>query len=313
MVQIGISTFEYDTNDIVSEWLYEKRFGEKEHELFVRSRDMIDVSPTRFPEGKGKGDSTNLNRLFLSLVAQLKGEKANSVIGWFRACNVLSGIGGGGCGDLALGMFLEHQDEAMEYFKALQLGFTNLSVRKVDIPQKAFGNAPGYMKTWSGKIQEEGNIYECTTTHNVYGENGLVVGERNLRVERAESAGTRKVMEMSGPIIDALNTGKTLIVDGLDAKLHPLLTRNIALLFMDPERNRHGAQLVFSTHDTNLLDLGMVRRDQIWFAQKDDVESTDIYSLAEFKDGEGKRVRDDRDIRHDYIRGRYGAVPFIGK
>ena len=64
--------FEYDKDEIVSEWLYEKCFGEKEYELFVRSRDMIEVSPKRFPEGEGKEDLTNPNRLFLSLVAQLK-------------------------------------------------------------------------------------------------------------------------------------------------------------------------------------------------------------------------------------------------
>ena len=79
------------------------------------------------------------------------------------------------------------------------------------------------------------------------------------------------------------------------------------------KKNKHGAQLIFATHDTNLLDLDIVRRDQIWFAEKDRVESTDIYSLVEFKDEDGKKVRNDRDIKRDYIRGRYGAIPFIGK
>ncbi|MBR1433682.1 MAG: ATP-binding protein, partial [Bacteroidales bacterium] len=125
--------------------------------------------------------------------------------------------------------------------------------------------------------------------------------------------GTKKVIEMSGLVFDALKKGNTLIVDELDAKLHPLLTRNIVLLFMDPHKNVNGAQLIFATHDTNLLDLDILRRDQIWFAEKDNVESTDIYSLVEFKDGDGKKVRNDRDIKRDYIRGRYGAIPFIGK
>lgn len=97
------------------------------------------------------------------------------------------------------------------------------------------------------------------------------------------------MIEMSGPIFDTLNEGKTLIVNELDAKLHPLLTRNIVLLFMDPQKNQHGAQLIFATHDTNLLDLDIIRRDQIWFAEKDDVEATDIYSLVEFKDENGKK------------------------
>lgn len=89
---------------------------------------------------------------------------------------------------------------------------------------------------------------------------------------------------MSGPIFDTLRLGKVLIVDELDAKLHPLLTRSILQLFMNPETNPHGAQLIFATHDTNLLNLAYLRRDQIWFTEKDKTESTDLYSLLEFKD-----------------------------
>ena len=308
--------FEYTRKEIVSEWLYEKQFGEKEYELFVRSRDLIDVSPRRFPEGESKEDLTNSNRLFLSLVAQLKGEKSNSVMGWFRECNVLSGIDSEGYEAFSLRMFLEHlngADEAQEFFKTLQLGFTRFSVKKVDLPKDALNSAPESIKSQIEKDLTTGNFVEPITTHNVYDENGFVVGERNFHKNQMESEGTKKVIEMSGPIFDTLNEGKTLIVDELDAKLHPLLTRNIVLLFMDSEKNQHGAQLIFATHDTNLLDLEIIRRDQIWFAEKDKVEATDLYSLVEFKDEDGKKVRNDRDIKRDYIRGRYGAIPFIGK
>lgn len=308
--------FEYNKTDIISEWLYEKRFGEKEYELFVRSRDIIEVSPKRFIEGQGKEDLTNSNRLFLSLVAQLKGEKSNSILGWFGECNVLSGIDSEGYEAFTLRMFLEHlngADQAQGFFKTLQLGFTRFSVKKVDIPKEALDSAPRSLRSQLEKDLATGNVVEPITTHNVYDEKGLVIGERNFHKNQMESEGTKKVIEISGPIFDTLNEGKTLIVDELDAKLHPLLTRNIVLLFMDPEKNRHGAQLIFATHDTNLLDLEIIRRDQIWFAEKDKVESTDIYSLVEFKDEDGKKVRNDRDIKRDYIRGRYGAIPFIGK
>lgn len=306
--------FEYNQTEIVSEWLYEKRFGEREHELFMRSRDIIEVSAKAFPEGQGKEDLTNSNRLFLSLVAQLKGEKSNALMGWFKNCNVLSGVDSGGYENFSNKMFLEHLegvDEAQEFFRTLQLGFTNYSVRH--IPENVVNSAPKAVKSKWEKEFETGDIVESITTHSVYDENGLVVGKRNFLKSQMESDGTKKVIEISGPIFDTLNKGKTLIVDELDAKLHPLLTRNIVLLFMDPERNRHGAQLIFATHDTNLLDLEIIRRDQIWFTEKDEVESTDIYSLVEFKDEDGKKVRNDRDIKRDYIRGRYGAIPFIGK
>ena len=308
--------FEYNKTDIVSEWLYEKCLGEKEYELFVRSGDTIEVSQRRFPEGAGKEGLTNSNRLFLSLVAQLKGVKANSVMDWFRDCNVLSGIHSEGYEAYTLKMFLEHLDgaqQAQDFFMTLQLGFTRFSVKKIDIPKDALDNAPESIKSQLEKDMSSGNFVEPLTTHNIYNEDGLVVGVRNFHKNQMESEGTKKVIEMSGPIFNTLNEGKTLIVDELDAKLHPLLTRNIVLLFMNPAINKHGAQLIFATHDTNLLDLGIIRRDQIWFAEKDNVESTDIYSLVEFKYEDGKKVRNDRDIERDYIRGRYGAIPFIGK
>lgn len=308
--------FEYTKKEIISEWLYEKRFGEKEYELFIRSHDIIDVSGKRFPEGLGKVNLTNSNRLFLSLVAQLKGEKSNSVMAWFGDCNVLSGIDSEGYEDFTLRMFLEHlngADEAQDFFNTLQLGFTRFMVKKVDIPKEALESAPDSIKSKLEQDLTSGSFVEPLTTHNVYDENGSVVGERNFHKNQMESEGTKKVIEMSGPIFDTLHDGKTLIVDELDAKLHPLLTRNIVLLFMDPNVNKNGAQLIFATHDTNLLDLEIIRRDQIWFAEKDNVESTDIYSLVEFKDEAGNKVRNDRDIKRDYIRGRYGAIPFIGK
>lgn len=308
--------FEYDKTDIISEWLYEKRFGEREYELFLRSRDVIDVSAKRFSEGKGKEFLTNSNRLFLSLVAQLKGEKSNLVMGWFADCNVVSGINSEVYEAFTLQMFLENLKEAhqaQEFFKTLQLGFTSFSVKETDIPKDILENAPKSLRLQLEKENSIGSMFEPITTHNIYDESGHVVGERNFKKNLMESEGTNKVIEISGPIFDTLNEGKILIVDELDAKLHPLLTRNIVLLFMDPDKNKHGAQLIFATHDTNLLDLSLIRRDQIWFAEKDNVESTDIYSLVEFKDENGNKVRNDRDIKSDYIRGRYGAIPFIGK
>ncbi|ETK09758.1 hypothetical protein T231_08345 [Tannerella sp. oral taxon BU063 isolate Cell 6/7/9] len=155
---------------------------------------------------------------------------------------------------------------------------------------------------------EKGAILELKTFHNIYDESGRIVREQDFHMDKMESEGTKKVIKISGPIFDSLNKGNVLIIDELDAKLHPLLTRNIVLLFMDLNKNNK-AQLIFATHDTNLLDLALVRRDQIWFTEKDRVEATDVYSLVQFKnDDEGHR-----DVRRDYIRGRYGAVPFIGK
>ena len=296
--------FEYNKNEVISEWLYEKRIGEKEYELFVRSHDVFDVSTKRFPEGKGKENLTNPNRLYLSLVAQLKGAKSNSIMDWFKTCNVVSGINSEGYEGFTLKMFIEHlngAEQAQNFFRELQLGFNEFSVRKVDLPKDAFESAPKSIKSMLERDLASGSIVEPITTHNVYDLNGDVIMERSFNKNQMESEGTKKVIEMSGPLFDTLNEGKTLIVDELDAKLHPLLTRNIVLLFQSPEINTHGAQLIFATHDTNLLDLNIIRRDQIWFVEKDNVDSTDIYSLVEFKDEDGKKVRNDRDIKRDIL------------
>ena len=308
--------FEYDREKIISEWLYERRFGEREYGLFVRSHDFIEVSEKRFPEGLGKEGLTNSNRLFLSLVGQLKGQCSNEVMGWFKRCNVLSGIETENYETFSLRMFMDHldgADAAQQFFRDVQLGFKRFDVKKTDIPREALEKAPSELKMRIEKDLESGVLVEPITIHNIYGEDGEVIGEGEFPKNMMESEGSKKVIEMSGPIFDTLNQGKVLIVDELDAKLHPLLTRNIVLLFMNPNINKHGAQLIFATHDTNLLDLSIIRRDQIWFAEKDDVEVSDVYSLVEFKDEEGKKVRNDRDIKNDYIHGRYGAIPFIGK
>ncbi|HEY8376821.1 MAG TPA: hypothetical protein VIK91_10045 [Nannocystis sp.] len=88
--------------------------------------------------------------------------------------------------------------------------------------------------------------------------------------------------------------------------MHPLLTRQLVAFFHDPQVNRHGAQLVFTTHDTNILDASLFRRDQIWFVEKDRYGASHVYSLAEFK------VRNDAALEKNYIEGKYGAIPFFG-
>jgi len=308
--------FEYTQNEIVSEWLYENGLGEEEVELFVRSKNVIEVSEKAFPEGRGKEDLTNANRLFLSLVAQLKGEKSNAVMVGIGECNVVSGIDTKNYDEITLAMFmkeLDGADEAQAFFKELQLGFNRFSVKKTDITTEKLASLPKLKRQQVEKNMSAHTLVEAITAHNIYNEDGQVIDENDFYRDVMESEGTKKVIELSGPIFDTLINGKTLIVDELDARLHPLLTRNIVLLFMDPERNKHGAQLIFATHDTNLLDLSVLRRDQIWFAEKDKVESTDLYSLVEFEEDGQEEPNNKHDIERDYIRGRYGAIPFIGK
>jgi AAA15 family ATPase/GTPase len=121
-----------------------------------------------------------------------------------------------------------------------------------------------------------------------------------------ESEGTKRMLSLIGPWIDALKNGRILIADELDTKLHHLLNVFLIKLFQDPTQNKTNAQLIFSTHNTNLLDQELFRRDQIWFTEKNpEKHCTELYSLLEFK------PRKDKNIQKGYLAGRYGALPFI--
>ncbi len=120
-----------------------------------------------------------------------------------------------------------------------------------------------------------------------------------------ESDGTQKFFSLLGPFIDVLMNGYVLFIDELEASLHPQLTKFLVNLFHNPAQNKNNAQLIFTTHDTNLLNL--LRRDQVWFTEKNPkTGSTDLYSLLEFN------PRKDQNIEKGYLSGRYGAVPFLG-
>ncbi|MCI4443626.1 MAG: ATP-binding protein, partial [Lentimicrobium sp.] len=140
---------------------------------------------------------------------------------------------------------------------------------------------------------------------------GKIISDIEFKLEEQESSGTNKLFDLSGYIVFALYYGLQIVIDELDSKLHPILTQEIIKLFNNPETNPKNAQLIFTTHDTNLLGANLFRRDQIWFTEKDDFEATDMYSLLEFKDEDGNTIRKDRSFEKDYIRGRYGAIPYI--
>ncbi len=309
--------FTYDRNRICQEWLYEKRPKEREYNLFLRAEDEYEISKTRFREGLGKTDATQENRLFVSLVAQLKGEKSAALLRWFGSCNCLSGLTVQGYEGFTFKMFREHLDgsqEALDFFRRIQLGFNDLLVTERPVTEEMVSGLPFGTERQKQMLLEKfrnQSVTEIKTTHNIYDVDGNVVRQEAFDKDEMESEGTKKIIEISGPVFDTLLHGRVLVVDELDAKLHPLMTRAVVRLFMDPATNPKGAQLIFATHDTNLLSLSCLRRDQIWFTEKDATESTDLYSLLEFRDSRGVKVRHDSSVQKDYINGRYGAIPFI--
>ncbi len=153
--------------------------------------------------------------------------------------------------------------------------------------------------------QADGNIPVITTTHRVEDEDGSI-SYFQLPMEQ-ESAGTQRFFSRIGGWLQALGNGSLLVVDEIEDSLHPLLTRRLIEMIQDSSINIKCAQLLFTTHDAMLLDLSFLRRDQIWFAEKNERScATEIYSLSTFSPRKGEN------IRKGYLQGRFGAIPFIG-
>ncbi len=280
--------FEVCRKKVHYEWLFEKKtFTGKERNLFIREGNNIDLND--FPEGEKLESKTRENALFLAVCDQFNGTISQKIMMKFFSVRELSGI--------------EHQDNRIwtifacmlssdanksvrHFIDHLQLGFTRLSISNDD--------------------------QQLMTSHNVYNKTGQIVREKSFESEVMESSGTNKILDLAGYLTGILDGGGIAIIDELDAKLHPLLTKEIVRMFNDPEINEHNAQLIFTTHDTNLLSYGHIRRDQIYFTEKNPTEETDLYSLVEYKEPNGTSVRKDRSYEKDYIAGRYGAIPFIG-
>lgn len=154
--------------------------------------------------------------------------------------------------------------------------------------------------------EEENDRINVYTKHMVEG----YEAELNLL---EESSGTRKLFGLMPFIADSLLTGTSLVIDELDAKIHPALLRHILMLFNDMEINRHGAQLIFTSHDLSTMNSDVFRRDEIWFVAKGKRQNSKLYSLVEFKNKKGESVRKDAKFDKQYLEGKYGADPYLKK
>jgi AAA15 family ATPase/GTPase len=304
--------FEIDINKIHAEWLFEAK-KKKEVELFIRNTEGIQVSE-KFKEGKDLEIKTRENALFLSILDQFNGRTAKKIITWFNSLITVSGLSHEDYKTTTFGIF-EHQEKnkrLIQFYQELNLGFSTLNLRETKIDPRQYPMI--FLEQNKKDLTKELNDWfrvKIYTVHEKYDEKQEKTETVFLDMETQESAGTNKIFNLSGPIFEVLLNGGILVVDEMDSSLHPLLTLSITKLFNSKEQNPNNAQLIFTTHDTNLLTYGNFRRDQIYFVEKDDYGSSDLYSLVEFKENE-KTVRNDRSFEKDYIQGRYGAIPFIG-
>ncbi len=241
-------------------------------------------------------ESTRPNALFLSTAAQLNSELLGPVFRWLVEQPVYFPAGLLPMPDLTTQM--------------LQTGMGRLAVREflaaadISISDVVSVSRPGFLQNimfgpdGAKFFREEREMLMPQFVHNT--EHGSATFELH-----EESQGTQRLYALIAPVLDVLKHGRLLIVDELDSSLHPLLVRRLVRMFHNTELNPLGAQLLFSTHDTSLLDRTLFRRDQIWFTEKDRDQATRLYPLSDFS------PRETEVWEKGYLIGRYGAVPFF--
>lgn len=306
--------FEATQEKIISEWLYFKP-KTKEVELFYREEEQIDFHETLFAKGKlvASQGLVRENALLLAVSAQFNEELAINVMNWFRNIRIISGIHDSVLqrSTIKRTKTLEGKKKVVALMKDAELGIQDIEIELMTedtIPQ----HYPQSLKSKIISDIQDGNIERINNilfSHRRYGRDNEYVNNVPFSLEKEESSGTQKYFNLVGPIMDVLENGQLLIVDELDAKLHPNLVCRIISLFHSKEFNHKNAQLVFNTHDTNLLDSGLFRRDQIWFTDKDKYGAAKLYSLSDFSSDD---VRKNEAYEKNYMKGKYGAVPYLG-
>jgi len=307
--------FEVDSERVVSEWLYYKP-KTKEVELFYRHGDVVAVHPRNFQKGRMliREGLLRDNALLLSGSAQFNDALSICVVEWFRSLNIVSGLDEAHCHRRTLQKLADpnQKEKILELLKAADLGIEDIQLKNAEW-EKSAKEQPTKLN-WENYVQEvndggEDFGEEVQTAHTKFNQNRSGVGVVHFSLAADESAGTRKFFALSGPILDALENGFTLCVDELDSKLHPNLVEKLVLLFNSTTFNKKGAQLIFNCHTTNLLSSGILRRDQIWFTEKNNLGQARLFSLSDFKTDS---VRKTDSFEQNYIRGKYGALPYLG-
>lgn len=230
------------------------------------------------------------NKLYLSTAANWNYKKVLPVFDWFASCRIpnakLESAYGTNGTDL---LDDKYREKIAQLLRVADFGIQALKIKD---------GATSFTGVLTGVLDN------VEAVHQVKNENGECATYPLSMAE--ESTGTNTYFRLIGEVEKALEMGCLLVADEIDAYLHPLLTQHIVSLFNSAENNPHGAQLIFSSHNTNFLDLNLMRRDQIWFTEKDEnTGATDLYSLVDFS------VRKDAKVEKGYLLGRYGAIPFI--
>lgn len=302
--------FAVNSKKVTGEWLFAYPEG-RSQKWFERNydpetqKDIWYFGPKFTGRRKVWQEATRSNALFLSTAIQLNNEQLKPLFNWFdhklhvidQGGNLHPGFSTSECEKE------EKKKKILKFMNAADLSITDIFLEKKEFSTK---DLPAEMpQNIKEEISKELDGKKLTSLFFMHPSSDK--GEDVALEFEEESAGTRKLFTLAGPWLDVLDNGLVLFVDELDTSLHPHLVRFLLNLFHNPETNRHNAQLVFTTHDTTVLDQTLMRRDQVWFIEKDAENATRLYPLSDYKPRKGEA------LQKGYLYGRYGALPFPGE
>ena len=316
--------FSATTEQVHREWLMawpkgrEQKWFERSYEKRTGETDIY-FGPSLKGQNKDTFGKVNDNSLFLTAAAQWNHKQLSKVYEWFdNQLRELPDIPGATVMTDTLlfedksskGAF-NFKELAIETLRKADLGINNFEIEKINVENMKFpDDMPKEVQEKFAKQFSEHPPYRKTLYH--------CDGKYSLMFEE-ESDGTQRFYSLLGPLIASTTFGYTVYKDELELNLHPLLTREIIIALRgniqeiissirDIEQDSISAQLIFTTHDTTLLDPELFGRDQVWFTEKDEFGATRLYSLADYKES---TVRKGEAMQKRYLAGRYGAVPIL--
>ena len=267
---------------IVSEGLWRRKLGaSRAAMLFEREEERVELGPSLRRTGVSVNFNSTIPYLsFLYMNSDL--EVVHQAASWFLDCVFLN------YNSFYLERVLEEmlrEEDSQEISRFL---------KAVDVHVDGF------------RVEVDDERHQ----HRVYVKHVVGGAEYELRFSE-ESAGTQKLMGLASVLLSALENGGAVIVDELDAKLHPKLLRYVILLFKNPEVNKGGAQLIFTSQDVSTMRNDVFRRDEIWFAARDEGEASQLWSLSDLHEPNGNLVSKNAAFDKQYLSGRYGADPYL--
>ena len=290
--------FEADDRKFLSEWLYAFPKSHR-RSLFVRNHD--DYRFGRDLKGRNSiiAGLTRPNSLYVSAAAQNRHEQLSEVFRYFRSFHGFMEVGVAGP---EVSAWLDNEDvdsRVIHFLGKIDTGICAYRRSERELPEEMRELLELLRKRSNPSIEFDDEVKQVTVELGHQSREGKPV---YLALD-LESAGTRRLLLVLSLAYRALDKGTLLVLDELDASLHTLAVVEVLKLFCSSETNPKGAQLIATTHDTNLMDASVLRRDQLWFTAKDADGATHLYPLTDI------RTRGGDNFEKGYLQGRYGAVP----